>query len=142
MLTKQKFITLIAALTLAIAASAETPITLQTTSGEIYGTLVAPENASRTAVLIIAGSGPTDRNGNSVAGISTNAYKMLADSLAAHGYASLRYDKRGIAASAAAHRTASPLMNFTILFKITTSFFSFRSILPRFCREFASIPRF
>ena len=109
MLTKQKFITLIAALTLAIAASAETPITLQTTSGEIYGTLVAPENASRTAVLIIAGSGPTDRNGNSVAGISTNAYKMLADSLAAHGYASLRYDKRGIAASAAAGTDESQL---------------------------------
>lgn len=109
MLTKQKFITLIAALTLAIAASAETPITLQTTSGEIYGMLVAPENASRTAVLIIAGSGPTDRNGNSVAGISTNAYKMLADSLAAHGYASLRYDKRGIAASAAAGTDESQL---------------------------------
>lgn len=109
MLTKQKFITLIAALTLAIAASAETPITLQTPSGEIYGTLVAPENASRTAVLIIAGSGPTDRNGNSVAGISTNAYKMLADSLAAHGYASLRYDKRGIAASAAAGTDESQL---------------------------------
>lgn len=109
MLTKQKFITLIAALTLAIAASAETPITLQTISGEIYGTLVAPENASRTAVLIIAGSGPTDRNGNSVAGISTNAYQMLADSLAAHGYASLRYDKRGIAASAAAGTDESQL---------------------------------
>lgn len=109
MLTKQKFITLIAALALAIAASAETPITLQTTSGEIYGTLVAPENASRTAVLIIAGSGPTDRNGNSVAGISTNAYQMLADSLAAHGYASLRYDKRGIAASAAAGTDESQL---------------------------------
>ena len=109
MLTKQKFITLIAALTLAIAASAETPITLQTPSGEIYGTLVAPENASRTAVLIIAGSGPTDRNGNSVAGVSTNAYQMLADSLAAHGYASLRYDKRGIAASAAAGTDESQL---------------------------------
>ncbi|MBQ5894184.1 MAG: alpha/beta fold hydrolase [Rikenellaceae bacterium] len=92
-----------------LAASAETPITLQTASGEIYGTLVAPENASRTAVLIIAGSGPTDRNGNSVAGISTNAYKMLADSLAAHGYASLRYDKRGIASSAAAGTDESQL---------------------------------
>ena len=54
-------------------------MTLRTTSGEIYGTLVAPENASRTAVLIIAGSGPTDRNGNSVAGVLTNAYQMLAD---------------------------------------------------------------
>lgn len=88
---------------MAVVASASVPVTLSTDTGEIHGTLSVPDNASRTAVLIIAGSGPTDRNGNSsVTGIATNAYKMLADSLAAHGYASLRYDKRGIAVSVAA----------------------------------------
>ena len=52
----------------------------------------------------------TDRNGNSsVTGIATNTYKMLADSLAARGYASLRYDKRGIAASVAAGADESQL---------------------------------
>ena len=95
---------------MAVVASASVPVTLSTDTGEIHGTLSVPDNASRTAVLIIAGSGPTDRNGNSlVTGIVTNTYKMLADSLAAHGYASLRYDKRGVAASAAAGADESQL---------------------------------
>ena len=95
---------------MAVVASASVPVTLSTDTGEIHGTLSVPDNASRTAVLIIAGSGPTDRNGNSsVTGIATNAYKMLADSLAARGYASLRYDKRGIAASATAGADESQL---------------------------------
>lgn len=95
---------------MAVVASASVPVMLSTDTGEIHGTLSAPDNVSRTAVLIIAGSGPTDRNGNSsVTGIATNTYKMLADSLAARGYASLRYDKRGIAASAAAGADESQL---------------------------------
>lgn len=95
---------------MAVVASASVPVTLSTDTGEIHGTLSVPDNASRTAVLIIAGSGPTDRNGNSsVTGIATNTYKMLTDSLAARGYASLRYDKRGIAASVAAATDESQL---------------------------------
>lgn len=95
---------------MAVVASASVPVTLSTDTGEIHGTLSVPDNASRTAVLIIAGSGPTDRNGNSsVTGIATNTYKMLADSLASRGYASLRYDKRGIATSVAAATDESQL---------------------------------
>ncbi len=67
---------------------------------EIYGTLLCPEDAeSIPVVLIIAGSGPTDRNGNN-AGYINNSLKLLADSLAENGIASLRYDKRGVGASA------------------------------------------
>ncbi len=107
---KRILITIVMVL-MAVVSSAEVPVTLTTTTGEIYGTLLVPDDASRTAVLIIAGSGPTDRNGNSaVTGIATNSYKMLADSLASHGYASLRYDKRGIAASAAAATDESKLI--------------------------------
>jgi len=50
-------------------------------------------------VVIIAGSGPTDRNGNNALGLNTNTYKLLADALAAAGIASVRYDKRGVAGS-------------------------------------------
>jgi uncharacterized protein len=50
------------------------------------------------AVLIIAGSGPTDRNGNGPL-IATNTYRLLAAGLAASGIRSLRYDKRGVGES-------------------------------------------
>lgn len=67
----------------------------------LSGTLNLPDNETPCeVVLIIAGSGPTDRNGNNSMGMTTNIYKMLADTLAYHGFASLRYDKRGIAKSA------------------------------------------
>lgn len=64
----------------------------------IAGSLVKPDGAT-VAVLILPGSGPTDRNGNSAFGLTTDAYKHLAEGLAKAGIASLRYDKRGLAAS-------------------------------------------
>lgn len=74
-------------------------IELNTPTGTIYGTLQVPLTEQEMPVaLIIAGSGPTDRNGNNPA-MKNNSLKMLADSLQAHGIASLRYDKRGIAES-------------------------------------------
>ncbi|MEP6507629.1 MAG: alpha/beta hydrolase [Gemmatimonadales bacterium] len=82
----------------------EQPVTLVTSTGTIYGTLEMPATAgTMPVVLIIAGSGPTDRDGNSRAlPGSNNSLKYLADGLVAHGIASVRYDKRGIAASAGA----------------------------------------
>lgn len=64
----------------------------------IHGTLVAPPG-SKKVVLFIAGSGPTDRNGNSGMGLNTNCTKMMAEALEKAGIASLRYDKRSIGAS-------------------------------------------
>ena len=82
----------------------EEPVTLTTPTGDLFGTVELP--AARfpvPAVLIIAGSGPTDRDGNSpILPGKNNSLKMLADGLASRGIASLRYDKRGIAASAKA----------------------------------------
>jgi len=67
----------------------------------LAGTLALPRNgpARSPAVLIIAGSGPTDRDGNGPL-VSTDTYRMLATGLAANGIRSLRYDKRGIGGSA------------------------------------------
>lgn len=63
----------------------------------LYATLDVPTSVLKpNIVLIIAGSGPTDRDGNSTGGLQTNMYKMLSDSLKKSGIASLRYDKRGV----------------------------------------------
>jgi pimeloyl-ACP methyl ester carboxylesterase len=88
----------------ALLVASQEPATLTTPTGDVFGTLQLPAAlAPVPVVLIIAGSGPTDRDGNSplIPG-SNNSLKMLADGLAARGIASLRYDKRGIAASRAA----------------------------------------
>ncbi len=77
-----------------------TNIVLETATGKIRGSLTVPSKGKKfPVVLIIAGSGPTDRNGNSGAAVTANSYKILADSLLQHNIASLRYDKRGIAKS-------------------------------------------
>src|SRR5688572_9400845 len=72
------------------------PITLETPTATLYGTLERPQSPSRVpVVLIIAGSGPTDRDGNStMLPGPNNSIKLLAEALAARGIASLRYDKR------------------------------------------------
>ena len=48
------------------------------------------------AVLLLPGSGPTDRNGNSGLGVKTDVLKEIAEELAKNGIASLRFDKRAI----------------------------------------------
>lgn len=79
----------------------EDEITLKTTGVTLSGSLVTPVNdTKKTAILLIAGSGPTDRNGNTpLLPGGNNSLLQLADSLAAHGIASLRYDKRGVGKS-------------------------------------------
>lgn len=69
--------------------------------GSLRGTLFIPNGVKRPpVVLIIAGSGPTDRDGNSpMLPGKNNSLLQLADSLATQGIASLRYDKRGVAKS-------------------------------------------
>jgi alpha-beta hydrolase superfamily lysophospholipase len=70
----------------------------------LYGSLLTPVGARPgPAVLLIAGSGPTDRDGDStVPGVKPANLKLIAEGLAAAGVISLRYDKRGMAKSAAA----------------------------------------
>jgi pimeloyl-ACP methyl ester carboxylesterase len=76
-------------------------VSVQVKGGILKGSIMWPDNkvAAPRMALIIAGSGPTDRNGNSPLIGRSDSYRMLAELLAELGIASLRYDKRGIAAS-------------------------------------------
>ena len=81
--------------------AASEDVSIPAKGAELKGTLLLPAHVKKPpVVLIIAGSGPTDRDGNSpiIAG-KNNSLLQLADSLAQHGIASLRFDKRGIAKS-------------------------------------------
>lgn len=77
----------------------ETPAILKINNDQIFGTLTVPDGVKKCPVaLIIAGSGPTDRDGNNSM-MKNNSLKMLAEELAKNGIASLRFDKRGIGES-------------------------------------------
>lgn len=70
--------------------------------GPLKGTLLLPPTKPTAVVLIIPGSGPTDRDGNSPMGLKASTYRLLAESLASRGVATLRIDKRGMFGSSAA----------------------------------------
>lgn len=62
----------------------------------VYGTLVRPSGSGPfSAVVMVAGSGPTDRDWNSpLLPGSNGSARLIAEALARAGIASLRYDKR------------------------------------------------
>lgn len=79
--------------------SQEEKAVLKTLTGDLEGSILLPaQKTPIPVVLIIAGSGPTDRNGNNDE-MTNNSLKMLAEELQKNGIASLRYDKRGIGQS-------------------------------------------
>lgn len=78
--------------------SQDQPFTITIQGGTIDAALLATTNKKNIAI-IIAGSGPTDKNGNSKLGVTANSYKLLAEALQKENIATLRYDKRGIGSS-------------------------------------------
>ncbi|HEX6426303.1 MAG TPA: alpha/beta hydrolase [Niastella sp.] len=87
----------------------ETTVVLHTASGDITGTLTIPNQPGKMPVaLIIAGSGPTDRNGNNPM-MKNESLKKLAYGLASSNIASLRFDKRGIGESKSAGKNEADL---------------------------------
>jgi pimeloyl-ACP methyl ester carboxylesterase len=83
----------------AFAQALDAPVALKTATGTLHGSLRMPAGIAKPPVLlIIAGSGPTDRDGNQPRLIN-DSLKHLAADLAAEGVATVRYDKRGIAYS-------------------------------------------
>lgn len=67
----------------------------------LYGSLMVPPSVTTPGpgALIISGSGPTDRNGNSGGLTTLNTNLNLATTLADQGVTSLRYDKLGSGAT-------------------------------------------
>jgi pimeloyl-ACP methyl ester carboxylesterase len=86
---------------LAAAAIAAAPASSELSAGALRGTLVQPTGKARAAVLIIPGSGPTDRDGNNPLGGKANSYRLLAEELVTKGVATVRIDKRGLGGSQA-----------------------------------------
>jgi uncharacterized protein len=84
----------------AMASVAQMDLSAPAPNGPLKGTLTSAGNPSAPVVLIIPGSGPTDRDGNSPAGIKAATYRLLAEELAAKGVTTIRLDKRGMFASA------------------------------------------
>lgn len=86
------------------AVADETPVTLRTPTGNISGSLIEPPGKGPfPVILIISGAGAMDRNGNipSLHAVN-NCLLLLAEALKREGFATVRYDKRGVGASAAA----------------------------------------
>lgn len=79
----------------------EQEIELNYNNVNLYGTLFTSAANDSLVVVIVPGSGPTDRDGNSaVIKGKNNSLKYLAEDLIEKGIPSLRIDKRGIGESA------------------------------------------
>lgn len=76
--------------------------------GRLNGTMTLPKTKGKVpVVLMIGGSGPTDRNMNQGEALKTNSFYLIANALAEKGIASVRYDKRGVGKSMSAVNTAN-----------------------------------
>jgi alpha-beta hydrolase superfamily lysophospholipase len=96
----------------AAGAAREQEVTFTSDGDTIAGSLLLPGVGEPPwpAAVILSGSGPTDRNGNSalVPG-SFDTNRNFAEALAALGVASLRYDKLGTGATGLAGRDPSQI---------------------------------
>lgn len=64
-------------------------------NGPLRGTIVHPATDA-PVILVIPGSGPTDRDGNNPLGVRAAPYRLLAEGLAKQGIGTVRIDKRGM----------------------------------------------
>ena len=89
------------AFALGMAATISSAIAAPGPKGELAGTLVHA-GAKAPVILIVPGSGPTDRDGNNPLGVNAAPYRLLAEALGAMGVSTVRIDKRGMFGSKAA----------------------------------------
>jgi uncharacterized protein len=89
------------------SSASEISVDVEGPSGTLRGTMSSPSAGPGAPVaLIIPGSGPTDRDGNSPLGVQAASYRLLAEALAVNGVTTIRFDKRGLFGSATAARHA------------------------------------
>jgi uncharacterized protein len=91
---------------IASAAMTSISVTAPGPQGALAGTLL-DSGKKAAVVLIIPGSGPTDRDGNNPLGVTGAPYRLLAEALQAKGVSSVRIDKRGMFGSKAAVQDAN-----------------------------------
>lgn len=78
-----------------IASKKDKEVSIELEEGTLYGSLLVPKSKKAVpVVLLIPGSGPTDRNCNSSMGLKSNSFLLLAEELYEKGIATLRVDKR------------------------------------------------
>ena len=93
---------LIIATALAAATpAAERPLTAPGPLAPLSATLL-DVGKQGPVIVIIPGSGPTDRDGNNPLGVTASSYRLLAEGLAKRGISTVRIDKRGMFGSKAA----------------------------------------
>ena len=93
---------LLVAMTLAAASPpVERTLSAPGPQGDLVGTLTDAGHGA-PAVVIIPGSGPTDRDGNNPLGVKAASYRLLAEALSRQGISTVRVDKRGMFGSKAA----------------------------------------
>lgn len=92
---------MILTMVMAAAAAAAMPIEAPGPKGPLAGTMI-DAGPNTPVVLIVPGSGPTDRDGNNPLGVTGAPYRLLAEALAAKKVSTVRIDKRGLFGSKAA----------------------------------------
>ena len=114
----------------------EATVNLNTIGASLSGSLITPKNFTGKipVVLIIAGSGATDRDGNSGGLVSGNSYFLLAQALGKTGIAALRYDKRTVGKSKTIQTEAE--LRFNDFVNDATAFIKQLKSDPRFSKVF------
>jgi pimeloyl-ACP methyl ester carboxylesterase len=109
-------------------------VTLKTNTAVLKGTLSMPNTTQQIpVVLLIAGSGPTDRNGNSMlSGGKPNYLLQISDALTLKNIAVLRYDKRGIGQSTTTKTEAE--LTFNDIVEDASAFIKFLKADKRFSK--------
>jgi pimeloyl-ACP methyl ester carboxylesterase len=92
---------LLAAALASAAPVEERPLTAPGPLAPLSATLL-DAGRNKPVIVIIPGSGPTDRDGNQPRGLSASSYRLLAEGLARRGISTVRIDKRGMFGSKAA----------------------------------------